>query len=105
MFRHHDDRGSGFALGIMSGAIVGAGLALLFAPKPGRQLRSDLAGSMDGLREAIAERYATLAASAGVELDDLHETVTDAAAAVESSATSAVETAAQKVRHATGAAS
>lgn len=104
MYRQNHDKGTGFALGMMSGAIVGAGLALLFAPKAGRQLRSDIAGSVDGLRDAIAERYASLAESAGVELSDLHETIDSAADAVESRAKSAVQSAARKVRQATGAA-
>lgn len=92
------DSGSGFAMGVISGAVVGAGLALLFAPKAGRALRSDLAESMDALRSAIADRYETLAARAGVEIDNLSATVETAADALEARAKAAVDTAARRAR-------
>lgn len=98
MYRNRNDDGSGFVLGMLSGAIVGAGLALLFAPKAGRQLRTDLAESVDGLRSAIADRYAELADRAGVEIDNLQETVESAAEAIETRAKSAVQTATRKAR-------
>jgi len=98
MYRTERDTSSGFALGIISGAVVGAGLALLFAPKAGSKLRSELAESMDSLRSAIANRYQDLADRAGVEIENLHETVDTAADVLESRAKSAVESAARKLR-------
>ncbi|MEZ5421215.1 MAG: YtxH domain-containing protein [Vicinamibacterales bacterium] len=99
MYRTTRSNGTGFTLGvIMSGAVVGAGLALLFAPKAGSALRSDISGSVDSLRTAIANRYQALAARAGVELDNLHDTVDTATDAIESRATAAVQTAARRVR-------
>ncbi|MGE0363539.1 MAG: YtxH domain-containing protein [Vicinamibacterales bacterium] len=59
--------GTGFTTGVVVGALVGAGVALLFAPKAGDELRSDLNGSMTSLREAVARRYRALAEMAGVE--------------------------------------
>ena len=38
-----DSAGSGmFLLGALAGALVGAGVALLMAPKPGAEVRQDL---------------------------------------------------------------
>lgn len=46
------------ALGIFgAGIAVGAGLGLLFAPKRGEELRSDLRHSLDDLRRKSAEEY------------------------------------------------
>ena len=61
MYRNDSDLGAGFTLGILAGAAIGAGLALLFAPKAGQALRSDIADSVDSLRTAVAERYQELA--------------------------------------------
>ena len=99
MYRNERDNGAGFAVGVISGAVVGAGLALLFAPKSGTALRADIAGSVDAMRTAIANRYEELAARAGVELDNLHESVDSAADALESRARAAVQTAARRARH------
>ena len=99
MYRNDRDNGAGFAVGVISGAVVGAGLALLFAPKSGTALRADIAGSVDAMPTAIANRYEELAARAGVELDNLHESVDSAADALESRARAAVQTAARRARH------
>lgn len=98
MYRTHRDHSAGFALGVISGAAVGAGLALLFAPKAGSALRSNIAESMEPLRAAIARRYQDLAARAGVEIDNLHETVDSAAEVLETRARTAVQSAARKLR-------
>lgn len=102
MSRHDSDSGAGFSLGILAGAAIGAGLALLFAPKAGRALRTDLADSVDSLRSAVAARYQALAARAGVEFENLHETVASATDALETRATAAVQSASRKVRHDAG---
>ena len=39
----------GFVLGLLAGGAIGAVLALLYAPKSGRELRSDLKASTDEL--------------------------------------------------------
>ena len=82
----NDGRDNGFAAGIITGALVGAGLALLFAPKAGTELRGDLNDSLGSLRDAVARRYRTLAEMAGVELENFEERVDRAAESIESSA-------------------
>ena len=57
--------GAGFALGMVAGVLVGAGVALLFAPKPGKELREDLGESMGKLKDAAARGYRTVADKAG----------------------------------------
>jgi gas vesicle protein len=85
------DKGTAVTVAVVSGALIGAGVALLFAPKAGHVLRGDVAASMSGLRDAIAARYETLAARAGVSLDALQSTVESAVQAVEAHAKSALD--------------
>ena len=62
---------SGFALGVLVGAVAGAGLALLFAPKPGSELRGELGESMTSLKDKAARRLRNLADRAATEVNDL----------------------------------
>jgi gas vesicle protein len=56
---HGDPHGhvGGILLGLLVGAAVGAGLALLLAPKSGRETRNDLAGRARKLHETANESY------------------------------------------------
>ena len=57
MFNNEQESTSGgFALGMLIGVVAGAGIALLFAPKPGAQLRGEIGDSMAHLRDAAARR-------------------------------------------------
>ena len=85
----------GFAAGVVTGALVGAGVALLFAPKHGQQLRDEIGQSVTSVREAIARRYRDLAARAGVELDNLQERVDRVVDSVEAGARELVESVAR----------
>lgn len=61
--------GSGlFLLGALAGALVGAGVALLLAPKSGAQIRSDISSGLNTARDAAARRYRDLADKAGQKL-------------------------------------
>jgi len=63
-------KASGFFAGLIIGALIGAGIALLYAPQPGEktreQLRSRLVGlterARDTFRQAIEEGKAAAAA-------------------------------------------
>ena len=94
----NDGRDSGFTAGVITGALVGAGLALLFAPKAGADLRNDLNGSMASVRDAVARRYRALAEMAGVELEHLEERIDRAAESVETSARDLLESATSRRR-------
>ena len=90
------DRGAAVTIAVVSGALIGAGVALLFAPKAGHVLRGDVAASMSTLRDAIAARCETLAERAGVSLDSLQATVEGAVEAVEAHAKNAISAVGRK---------
>lgn len=102
MLYRERETGAGFAAGVITGALVGAGIALLFAPKSGAALRDDLEESWMSLRDAVAHRYRELAERAGVELDNLQERIDQTAKAVESRAKELVDAAAAEARQAWG---
>lgn len=102
MSRNEQDHGAGFAVGAITGAIIGGGMALLFAPKPGAELRGELSESMTSMREAVARRYRELAERAGVQVENLEERVDAATASFESGARSVLESAAEKTRSSVG---
>jgi gas vesicle protein len=102
MYERHEEQNAGFAAGVITGAIVGAGLALLLAPKSGAALRDELGESWITLREAVGRRYRELAERAGVELDNLQERIDQTANAVEASANKLVDAAAREARQAWG---
>jgi gas vesicle protein len=43
----------GYLRGIVHGAIIGGAVALLYAPKPGRQMREELAERLDQVRGQV----------------------------------------------------
>ena len=49
--------GSGFAIGLLCGALIGAGIALLFAPKPGSELRHQVTETAAGFRRRASDAY------------------------------------------------
>ena len=72
LHRDQESTSSGFALGMLFGVVAGAGLALLFAPKPGAQLRGEIGDSMSHLRDAAARRLREVADRASAEASELH---------------------------------
>lgn len=48
---------NGFVMGLLCGAAVGAALGLLFAPKPGSELRNQLYDSTERMRRRAGEAY------------------------------------------------
>jgi gas vesicle protein len=51
-----DQSGSSFMLGIVTGAVVGAGIALLFAPRSGQEIRQQLGQQYRGLADRVGEQ-------------------------------------------------
>jgi gas vesicle protein len=50
-----------FLLGALAGAMVGAGVALLMAPKSGQQVRQDLSQGFNTVKDTAARRYREVA--------------------------------------------
>ena len=59
---NEESAGNGmFLLGALAGALVGAGVALLMAPKSGQQVRQDLNQGFSTVKDAAARRYREVA--------------------------------------------
>jgi gas vesicle protein len=99
MYQRQRDSHAGFAAGVITGALVGAGVALLFAPRSGADLRDEMGESWNSLRDAVGRRYRDLAERAGVELKNLHERIDQTTRAVESKAHEFVDEAASEARN------
>ena len=56
--------GGGFLLGLIAGAAVGGGLALLFAPRQGADMRHGLAASAQEAGRRLTEAYGSVASTA-----------------------------------------
>ena len=57
--------GANFMLGILTGAFVGAAVALLFAPKTGTEMRAQLGEQYRGLADRVGEQTEHLRSTAG----------------------------------------
>ena len=66
-----DNRDYRFVLGLIAGAVVGAGLGMLFAPRAAVELRGRLASSAKSLGESASERYQQASARVGTAAKDL----------------------------------
>jgi gas vesicle protein len=64
MYRE-EQSGSSFMMGVLAGAFVGAGIALLFAPKSGNEMRAQLGEQYRGLADRVGEQAQHLRDSAG----------------------------------------
>jgi gas vesicle protein len=68
-WKEQDSASSGlFLLGALAGALVGAGVALLMAPKSGVETRRGLSSGFNTARDAAARRYRDLADKASQKL-------------------------------------
>lgn len=56
---YYEERSSGlsFLAGLVLGAAIGAGVALLTAPQSGKRTRRQLKRAADGVRESATERW------------------------------------------------
>ena len=80
MTRWNDQESAGsgmFLLGALAGALVGAGVALLMAPKSGAEVRRELNSGLNTVRDAASRRYRDLADRAGQRLGRAEQTTTD----------------------------
>jgi len=68
--------GMSFLVGMLVGAVAGAGVALLLAPKSGAELRSDLGNQMNTLKDQASRRVRDLKDRAASGLSDLQSAAT-----------------------------
>jgi gas vesicle protein len=52
-----EDGGSSFLMGLLAGTVLGAGLGMLFAPKTGSELRSQLTEQAGRLKSTANDTY------------------------------------------------
>ncbi|HXW08828.1 MAG TPA: YtxH domain-containing protein [Vicinamibacterales bacterium] len=52
-----EEGGGSFLMGLLAGTVLGAGLGMLFAPKPGSELRNQLTEQAGRLRHTANETY------------------------------------------------
>lgn len=62
-----DNLGKGILIGFLTGSVVGSIIALLYAPKTGKELRGDIREKTDELMEG-AEQYLSEAKEKAVDL-------------------------------------
>lgn len=53
-----EDGGGSFLMGLLAGTVLGAGLGMLFAPKTGSELRSQIGEQAGRLRSTATDTYA-----------------------------------------------
>ena len=54
-----EDGGGSFLMGLLAGTVLGAGLGMLFAPRPGSELRTQLGEQAGRLRHSAGDAYST----------------------------------------------
>ena len=59
-----EDGGPGFVMGLLTGTVLGAGLGMLFAPKPGSELRGQLSDGANAVGRTASEGYKKAAGAA-----------------------------------------
>jgi gas vesicle protein len=52
-----EEGGGSFLMGLLAGTVLGAGLGMLFAPKPGSELRNQLTEQAEKLKSTAADSY------------------------------------------------
>lgn len=78
---HRMESGTGtFLFGVLCGAAVGAALGLMFAPKPGSEMRQQLADRTERLRRRASEQAGRLRERASQMYGGASDTFSDAVA-------------------------
>jgi len=98
MYQNRESSSNDLTVGFLSGAAIGAALALLFAPKSGQAMRQDLTEGVTNLRDAINGYVEQMAERAGVEMDNMKDAVDAATASVEKRVSSVIDAASEAMR-------
>jgi len=64
-------RDYGFLIGLLAGTCIGGGLAMLFAPRSGSDLRQQLADSARNLGDRASEQYQQATTRVGEAVDEI----------------------------------
>ncbi len=72
----------GFAKGLLIGGIVGAGVALLYAPKSGEALRRDMSRKANGMKNDMGRYMKRLRKNSDELIEQARDTVAAATEAV-----------------------
>ncbi len=67
MSQDDNGTGKGLLLGLLAGSVIGAVIALLYAPKPGRELRADIKNKAGEFADE-ADEYVKLAKTKAVDI-------------------------------------
>jgi len=89
------DSWGSLAAGLLVGIAIGATLSLLYAPKPGKELRDDIVNKLDELKEYVDETTQQVTQAAKERLAEMRS---DLATAVEGARVTAAEHAAELSR-------
>ena len=87
----HDESSSGaaFVTGLCAGAVIGAGLALLFAPRPGSELREQISSAAATARDTVSKSIDELSDRGRQAYDRARDTISKAGDAVDRTADAA----------------
>jgi gas vesicle protein len=66
-----DHRNYGFAIGLLTGTFIGAGLMMWLAPRTASELRQQMAESAKSLRRRASEQYDQASTRVGDAVDEL----------------------------------
>jgi len=100
-FNGDGGHGSYFVMGLLTGTVLGAGLAMLFAPKPGSELRSQLSDQADSIANTASKAYRRATEVAGEWAERGREAGHEAYDKARDAVQSGTEEAQRFVRHAT----
>jgi gas vesicle protein len=90
MYRE-EGTGASYALGMYAGAVIGAGVALLFAPKTGTETRELLGQQYRGLADRVNEATETLRQQARERGQQITSQLSDRVSSVTERITSATD--------------
>lgn len=76
--QHSDASWASMLAGMVVGAVIGAGVSLLYAPKPGKELRDAVCQQLDELREYVDQTTRELAEAAKTRLAEVQSDIADA---------------------------